>query len=54
MDSGSMRDSETISIGDKEIYSPSEEGILFVRVNDFWSELDDNRGEYAITVNRNE
>ncbi|MFN9370546.1 MAG: DUF1570 domain-containing protein [Planctomycetaceae bacterium] len=54
MDSGSMQDSETISIGEKEIYSPSEDGVLFVRVNDFWNELGDNRGEYAVTVNRDE
>ncbi len=52
IDPGSILDPETISIGVEEIYSPSEDGILFVRVNDFWNEMSDNSGEYAVTVNR--
>jgi hypothetical protein len=50
----SNRDLETISIGEEEVYIPSEEGVLFLRVNDFWNELTDNTGEYSVTVNRDE
>lgn len=50
IDSGSKSELETISIGEEQIYIPTEDGMLFLRVNDFWSELSDNSGEYTVTV----
>lgn len=53
-DPGSSRDLATVSIGDQGVYRPSEDGVLFLRVNDFWNELSDNTGEYTVTVERDE
>jgi len=49
-DTGLTEELETFSVGSQLVYRPSEDGILFLRVNDFWNELDDNSGEYRVSI----
>jgi hypothetical protein len=53
-DPDSTADDETVSIGTQGVYRPTETGVLFLRVNDFWNELSDNTGEYTVSVTREE
>ena len=39
-----------ISLGDSARYTPPADGILFLRVNEFWNELADNQGDYTVTI----
>lgn len=39
-----------IDVGTESVVTPPASGTLYLRVNDFWSELSDNTGEYRVTV----
>ena len=41
---------ETLDIGATRTLKPSRSGTLYLRVNDFWSELADNEGAYRVTI----
>jgi hypothetical protein len=39
-----------VPIGRDPDFTPETTGTLYFRVNDFWNELGDNTGSYAVTV----
>ncbi|MGE3998771.1 MAG: hypothetical protein AB7I48_01040 [Planctomycetaceae bacterium] len=47
---GRRRLSDAIDIGLNTTFSVPFDGTLYLRVNDFWNELADNSGAYAVTV----
>ncbi len=47
---GYRRVSPVLDIGEKAEFTPPFNGTLYLRVNDFWNELNDNSGEYAVSL----
>lgn len=47
---GRRRLSDVIDIGRKATVTIPFDGTLYLRVNDFWNELDDNTGAFCVTV----
>ena len=39
-----------IEVNEAVEFTPSEAGTLYLRINDYWSELDDNRGGYEAII----
>jgi hypothetical protein len=44
--------SPVIDLGGAERFTADRDGRLYLRVNDFWSELADNAGGYRVEVRR--
>ncbi len=47
---GRRRISDEIDIGRTAKFTAPFDGTLYLRVNDFWDELDDNNGAYTVTI----
>ncbi|MCA9111385.1 MAG: hypothetical protein KDA52_15640, partial [Planctomycetaceae bacterium] len=40
---------DVIEIGTQSEFTEPFDGTLYLRINDFWDELEDNTGEYSVS-----